>query len=456
MKVIRLSLRVAISLYAIIASMICSATAVKFPRGVWCDGVTDDAGAIQRDVDSIPVTDPAGGNIVFPPAVVCAIGSPITVNGANGLQILGTGGDTDSSGSGSKGGTQFKWIGPDNSAMFKFFNIRRTVFSGFTLDANGHSNISGILWDGDNHPPSSSNEFRNVAVYGAHVGMQIGTAPDGCGRHNGCELDNTTIDTFRVFGNTTDITSKGLLINSSNALQNSTINKFIGQNLNRGIDIQAAGGLFSITNATFGGMPLGASPTAIYIATLGATPNIFQFEDEGPWTYSIHDSSGVSGIYPVLWYGNQFNNSVLIDGSVNPITSIANATGNTSASFVVGHTAKVVSVGDTINWTTAGKGTFLQIGANFPLGGVYGFEFTIGGNAGTGSLVFNSNRGGPGIFTVDSAHKAVALFSTTSAELGNVPNGSLVYCSDCAIARTCETGGNGALAKRLGGAWVCD
>jgi hypothetical protein len=425
-------------------------------RGVKCDGKSDDALAIQEIIDAIPVTDPAGGDILFPPAVVCAIGSPINVNGKNALRIVGTGGDTDSSGSGSKGGTQFKWIGGNNEVMFKFFGVRRTTFSGFTLEANGRANITGILWDGDNHPPSSFNEFRNLAVYDAHIGMQIGTAATGCGPGTGCQLDNTTIDTLRVFGNTLDMTGEGLLINSGNALQASTINKFVGQNLNRGIDIQSAGGLFTISNAAFGGTPLGTNPTAIFIATYAATPNIFQFEDEGPWAYSIHDSSGVSGIYPVLWYGNQFNHSVLIDGAANPITSIANASSNPSASFVVGNTAKVVSVGDTINWISTGNGTFLQVGANYPKGGVLGFEFTIGGEAGTGSLVFNAVRGGAGIFAVDSVNKAVTLFSTTNAGLGNAPNGSLVYCADCMVTNPCSSGGSGAIAKRLGGIWVCN
>jgi hypothetical protein len=137
-----------------------------------------------------------------------------TINAKNALRIIGTGGDTASDGFGSKGGTQFKWIGHDNEIMFKFFDVRRTTFSGFTLDANGRANITGILWDGDNKPPSSSNEFRNLAVYNAHIGMQIGTTAAGCGPGTGCELDSTTIDTLRVFGNTTDNTSEGLLINS--------------------------------------------------------------------------------------------------------------------------------------------------------------------------------------------------------------------------------------------------
>lgn len=131
-------------------------------RGVKCDGISNDAPAIQEIIDAIPVTDPAGGDILFPPAVVCAIGSQITINGKNALRIIGTGGDTASDGFGSKGGTQFKWMGHDNEIMVKFFDVRRTTFSGFTLDANGRANITGILWDGDNKLPSSSNEFGTL------------------------------------------------------------------------------------------------------------------------------------------------------------------------------------------------------------------------------------------------------------------------------------------------------
>jgi len=42
------------------------------------------------------------------------------------------------------------------------------------------------------------------------------------------------------------------------------------------------------------------------------------------------------------------------------------------------------------------------------------------------------------------------------ASLGTPANGVIRYCSDCTIANPCASGGNGALAKRLNGAWVCN
>lgn len=42
------------------------------------------------------------------------------------------------------------------------------------------------------------------------------------------------------------------------------------------------------------------------------------------------------------------------------------------------------------------------------------------------------------------------------ASLGTPSNGTITYCSDCTKATPCGSGGNGALAKRLNGAWDCD
>jgi hypothetical protein len=42
------------------------------------------------------------------------------------------------------------------------------------------------------------------------------------------------------------------------------------------------------------------------------------------------------------------------------------------------------------------------------------------------------------------------------AALGAPANGQIVYCSNCTIASPCAGGGNGAIAKRLNGIWVCN
>lgn len=45
---------------------------------------------------------------------------------------------------------------------------------------------------------------------------------------------------------------------------------------------------------------------------------------------------------------------------------------------------------------------------------------------------------------------------TPFASLGTPGNGTIKYCANCTIANPCNSGGTGALAKRLNGAWVCN
>lgn len=50
----------------------------------------------------------------------------------------------------------------------------------------------------------------------------------------------------------------------------------------------------------------------------------------------------------------------------------------------------------------------------------------------------------------------VRLTGVTFANLGGPADGTTLYCSDCTKATPCNSGGNGAIAKRLNGAWDCD
>lgn len=49
-----------------------------------------------------------------------------------------------------------------------------------------------------------------------------------------------------------------------------------------------------------------------------------------------------------------------------------------------------------------------------------------------------------------------ALTATAFAALGTPADGSYTYCSDCTKATPCASGGSGAFAKRINGAWDCD
>ena len=98
-----------------------------------------------------------------------------------------------------------------------------------------------------------------------------------------------------------------------------------------------------------------------------------------------------------------------------------------------------------------------------------GANFTIAGSRGTGTgaggdIIFQTApAGGSGTtqntlvttFTIQD-DGAVQLKSVTFANLPTVANGYLIYCSDCTIASPCASGGSGALAKGINGAWVCN
>jgi hypothetical protein len=50
----------------------------------------------------------------------------------------------------------------------------------------------------------------------------------------------------------------------------------------------------------------------------------------------------------------------------------------------------------------------------------------------------------------------IQMPGVVQGNLGTPANGTVIYCSDCTIANPCAAGGNGALAKRLNGVWVCN
>lgn len=60
-------------------------------------------------------------------------------------------------------------------------------------------------------------------------------------------------------------------------------------------------------------------------------------------------------------------------------------------------------------------------------------------------------------FTATNTETPALLFATTTfANLGTPVNFTIKGCSDCTVANPCASGGTGAIAKRLNGAWVCN
>jgi len=78
------------------------------------------------------------------------------------------------------------------------------------------------------------------------------------------------------------------------------------------------------------------------------------------------------------------------------------------------------------------------------------------GAADTQPNLVGKNAAGTDVFKV-MTNGVVEYVSFAFASLPTgISNGSMVYCSNCTIASPCASGGSGAFAKRINGAWVCD
>lgn len=96
----------------------------------------------------------------------------------------------------------------------------------------------------------------------------------------------------------------------------------------------------------------------------------------------------------------------------------------------VAHTASI------IEFTDGGIGLVNDI-ENTTSGTVY---FIFGG---TTEMLIQHNGG-------------ISQTGVAFASLGTPANGTWQYCNNCTVTASCGSGGGGALAKRLGGAWVCN
>jgi hypothetical protein len=130
-----------------------------------------------------------------------------------------------------------------------------------------------------------------------------------------------------------------------------------------------------------------------------------------------------------------------------------------AANFAFGAADAAAPVAQTLSVQNVVGGTSNTAGANWTLAASRGTGTGTGGDF----IVQTAPAGGSGTtqnalaaaFTV-KGNGAVELKTVTFANLPTVANAYLIYCSDCTIASPCASGGGGALAKGIAGAWVCN
>jgi len=109
-------------------------------------------------------------------------------------------------------------------------------------------------------------------------------------------------------------------------------------------------------------------------------------------------------------------------------------------------------------------GTDIQSGQTDEAGGLLDLRGGLGTGAGVPGVIRLKTGTTLGSGTTEQAattrmtisEAGVLLADILFANLGTPTDGTIAYCSDCTKATPCAGSGNGALAKRLNGAWDCD
>ena len=242
---------------------------------------------------------------------------------------------------------------------------------------------------------------------------------------------------------------------------------------------------------TYLGSPLPVTPTAMFQSASPTSP--IRKVSALPATCTVTGSA--SSTPPVVYQGKVYHctstntwtavsagsSSITINGLTN--TNFTLAVGTSGTDFAVANSGSTVTFNlpdasatarglvTTGAQTIAGVKTFSsapvsQSGLALHPSGAAVFGITTSGsnmsiNGIGGASVFIQDNGGNNFMTFNatslSAGAPIAPKSYTFAGLPGSPvNSWLVFCSDCTKATPCASGGSGALAKRINGAWDCN
>lgn len=164
-------------------------------------------------------------------------------------------------------------------------------------------------------------------------------------------------------------------------------------------------------------------------------------------------STGVSGLSDVSGTLVSSSNFRVPGGGTSSATPLQIGFAGTGLYTASGLLAVSSSNIPTMAWNGANGNTHVN--------GSYQFVF---GSSGFSTPDIGLSRSAAGVLRVTDASAGygrveagrLILNAVLEADLGTVVNGTLVYCSNCTVANPCASGGTGALAKGLNGAWVCN
>lgn len=201
-----------------------------------------------------------------------------------------------------------------------------------------------------------------------------------------------------------------------------------------------------------GAAVFGTSPTLV-------TPTIGSFANAA---HNHQDAAGGGTLAAAAVASGTFDNARINWASPNAIGTgtpaagtFTTVTGNTSVSspvFLQGATpasnggVRLSNNSGILARNAAGTGDVLAFTVNGS------DELSIGAGGGTAPTAITVGVNGLPINLFGN----LVLRSVAFASLGTPSNGTALYCSDCTKATPCASGGTGAFAKRINGAWDCD
>jgi hypothetical protein len=163
----------------------------------------------------------------------------------------------------------------------------------------------------------------------------------------------------------------------------------------------------------------------------------FQFPDPGVSNRSLN------------WNGGGFP-AITSHGSSNGIVMRV-ATGNNDVTIF--RAQSFAGAGEVGNLNVEGVNS---TGGTYRPMGLFGMQSDRTAGSEVGYLQIKTTKAGTYAERLRIGDPTLTFEAITFTNLGTPTNGTLTYCSDCTIANPCASGGSGAFAKRLNGAWVCN
>lgn len=304
--------------------------------------------------------------------------------------------------------------------------------AGFQITANN-------LTTGNGHEISSSSvssgNVVRIAATGTAAASNTKTALNvATSGANGTSTQTTYGVQISNTSTGTSSTNIGLSVSASGGTNNTAINVGAGQILvpNGTASLPS----YSFTSSATSGIIWNAAgfPSVVVSGTNAYGFSAGSLILNSTYTYSISPSGPTSGGDVFLGRAGAANWRMGNTDAASPVAQTL------SVQNVVGGTTNTAGV----NWTfAASRGTGTGAGGDII------FQTAPAGGSGTTQNTLAT------AFTIQD-DGAVQLKSVTFANLPTVANGYLIYCSDCTIASPCASGGSGALAKGINGAWVCN